>query len=111
MRNHVWTLWVVLVCSVPCLYLAYQYVLDRQSIRWHDYMKVRDGMTRSEVEHALGPPRRIEAGMRGKTEVRWIGRNKGMICVEFDEQGGMVSRYFIEEARDYTLSFYPRVRE
>ncbi len=111
MRRRLGILSVVLACSAIGLSLLYEYTLDQQSITWRDYMKVQDGMAQSEVEALLGPPQSIDAKQDGGKEVRWIGRKQGMIYIEFGASGAMVRKHYVEEARDYRLSFFPRVRE
>jgi hypothetical protein len=68
-------------------------------------------MTQPEVEAVLRRPRSIDAKADGGKEVRWIGRKQGMVYVEFSASGAMLRKHFTEEARDYRLSFFPRVRE
>jgi hypothetical protein len=102
---------VVFACAAPGLYLRYQFILDQQCITWQDYGKVRDGMTQPQIEAVLGPPRSVNATPDGGKEVCWIGRKQGMIAVEFSANGTMVQKCYMEEARDYRLSFFPRARE
>jgi hypothetical protein len=111
MQRRLWALSAVLVCTPLGLFLLYQDILDQQRLTWRDYLKVREGMTQPEVEAVLGPPQSIDATTGGGKEVRWIGRKHGMIYVEFSTSGAMVRKFYIEEARDYRLSFFPQVRE
>jgi hypothetical protein len=74
-------------------------------------MIIRDGITQPEIEAVLGRPQTMEAKPGGMTEVRWFGRKQGMIYVEFDKDGAMRRKYFMEDAVDYRLSFFPRIRE
>ena len=68
-------------------------------------------MSKPSIEEILGPPQHLDAKDGGGQEVRWIGRNEGMIYVEFNEQGRIIRKNFTETARDYRLSFFPRVRD
>jgi hypothetical protein len=111
MRYRLSTLIIALLCSVPGAYLICQYILDQQRLTWRDYMEVRDGMTRPEIEGLFGKPQRVEAKPGGVIEVHWFGRKQGMISVEFGEDGAMLRKCFMEDAVDYRLSFFPRVRE
>jgi hypothetical protein len=111
MRRRLWALFVVLALAPLGLFLLYQFILDQQGITWHDYRAVQEGMTQPEVEAVLGPPRHVDARADGSKTVRWIGRKQGMVCVEFTASGAMVRKSFAEDARDYSLSFFPRVRE
>jgi hypothetical protein len=110
MRRLLWRLSAVLSCAALGLFLLFQYILDQQSLTWRDYMKVRDGMTQAEVEAVLGPPQSIDVEDEGK-KVRWVGRKQGAIYVEFSAGGAMVRKHYTEDARDYSLSFFPRVRD
>jgi outer membrane protein assembly factor BamE (lipoprotein component of BamABCDE complex) len=111
MRTNLFACLVVMACPAPIGYLVYQFILDQQRLTWRDYTKVQDGMTRLQIEEILGPPQRVDAREGGGQKVRWIGRNEGMIYVEFDEQGRMTRKNFTETARDYRLSFFPRIRD
>jgi hypothetical protein len=111
MRKHQIALAITAVWAAFGTFLLYQYILDQQRLSWRDYLKVQDGMTQAQIEAELGPPRRVDIRPSGGKEVRWIGRNEGMVYVEFDENGRMVHKHFIESARDYSLSFFPRPRD
>lgn len=111
MRKRLWTLFASLTCAAIGLFLLSQYILDQRTLTWRDYMKVHDGMTQPEVQAVLGPPRSIDVKLDGGKEVRWIGRKQGEIYVEFSANGAMVRKCYTEESRDYSLSFFPRVRE
>jgi hypothetical protein len=111
MRKRRSILAVGLILSALGLFLSYEYILDQQSITWQDYMKVHDGMSQHEVEAILGPPRSIATKQHGGSEVCWIGRKQGMISIEFTAAGAIDRKSFIEDARDYRLSFFPRVRD
>jgi len=106
-----WKIFATLAFVAIGVFLLYQFILDQQCITWRDYMKVRDGMTQSEIQKILGPPQNIYAKQDGGSRICWVGRKQGMISVEFGADGAMVRKYFVEEARDYTLSFFPRTRE
>ena len=99
------------ILAAISIFFAYQYILDQKSITWRDYMKVQDGMTLAEVEAALGPPRSIDTKPEGTKQVHWFGRKQGMIFVEFHANGTMVRKYYVEDGRDYRLSFFPQIRE
>ena len=110
MRRRWWALSVGLAFDGIGGFLLYQFIHDQQCIEWSDYTKVRDGMTQAEVEVVLGPPQSIDATPGGGREVHWIGRKQGMVSVMFNANGTMVRKHYTEDARDYSLSYFPRVR-
>jgi hypothetical protein len=111
MQKRFWKLSAILGCIAVGTFFLYQFILDQQRITWRDYMKVRDKMTRLEVEAVLGSPQYIDPRPDGGQVVRWVGRNEGEIYIEFSANGEMVRKVFTEMARDYRLSFFPRVRD
>jgi hypothetical protein len=112
MRKRVLTWAVVFFCGLTVSYLLHQFILDQQVLAWSDYKKVQDGMTLQQVESVLGSPTEVSPKPDGGKEVRWFGRNHGMIYVEFDENGAMVRKNYTEDACDSRLRFFPpAVRE
>ena len=102
---------IALGCAAFGVFLSIQYILDQQSLTSHDYNNVRDGMTLPEIEAVLGSPTSINPKVGGGKEVRWFGRNEGLIYVEFNSSGAIVRKNFTEDARNYNLSFFPRIRD